>query len=68
MLQKAKEKYPDNQVKFFHMDAQNPQFDIVVASLILSVIPDPKKVMREMIRVSKPKGHIVIFDKFAPED
>lgn len=48
MLQKAKEKYPDNQVKFFHMDAQNLQFenqsfDTVVASLILSVVPNPQK-------------------------
>ncbi|MCI0768220.1 class I SAM-dependent methyltransferase [Bacillus sp. TL12] len=48
MLQKAKEKYPDNQVKFFHMDAQNLQFenqsfDTVVAGLILSVVLNPKK-------------------------
>ena len=51
------------------MDAQQLtfdsfSFDVVVASLILSVVPDAKQALKEMTRVVKPKGTILIFDKF----
>lgn len=74
MLKKAKEKYKHNDlIIFLEMDAQNLQFpeesfDIVVASLILSVVPDAERCMAEMIRVTKKNGEILIFDKFAPKD
>ena len=32
-------------------------FDVVVASLILSVVPDAKQALKEMTRVVKPKGN-----------
>ncbi|KFZ41670.1 SAM-dependent methyltransferase [Anoxybacillus flavithermus] len=68
MLKKAKERY--SSVEFKQMDAQhllfpNQSFDIVVASLILSVVPDPHQAMAEMVRVTKRRGRIVIFDKFS---
>jgi len=54
------------------MDAQNmvfedESFDYVVASLILSVVPDANKCFQEITRVLKHEGKIIIFDKFAPK-
>ncbi|KOP71001.1 class I SAM-dependent methyltransferase [Cytobacillus solani] len=73
MLDKAKEKFPHINITFLQMDAQNLTFpdetyDIVIASLLLSVVPNPQKCMEEMIRVVKPKGRIIIFDKFIPKN
>ncbi|OLS37860.1 class I SAM-dependent methyltransferase [Bacillus sp. MRMR6] len=70
MLERAKEKFPSSPISFQQMDAQNLQypdssFDYVMASLILSVVPDSEKVFAEMIRVLRPGGQIVIFDKFS---
>ena len=41
--------------------------DAVVLNLILSVVPDPARCMSEAIRVLRPGGRIVIFDKFLPD-
>jgi len=73
MLNIAKEKFRHPNINFLHMDAQNLKFsdetfDIVIASLLLSVVPDPHKSMEEIIRVTKTNGSIVIFDKFAPDN
>jgi phosphatidylethanolamine/phosphatidyl-N-methylethanolamine N-methyltransferase len=73
MLAKAKNKYRNEKIKFIQMDAQsltfpNHSFDVVVASLIISVVPSPEKVMSEIVRVTKKDGRIIIFDKFAPID
>lgn len=69
MLQKAKDKYKNPSITFHQMDAQqltfdSVSFDVVVASLILSVVPDAEQVLKEMTRVVKPKGTILVFDKF----
>ena len=40
-------------------------FDYIVASLILSMVPNENKCFEEMIRVLKKDGRILIFDKFA---
>ncbi len=42
-------------------------FDAAVLNLILSVVPDPAACLRETLRVLRPDGRIVIFDKFLPE-
>ncbi|MDQ0242658.1 phosphatidylethanolamine/phosphatidyl-N-methylethanolamine N-methyltransferase [Bacillus fengqiuensis] len=73
MLQKAEEKYENSSIHFLQMDAQmldfeSESFDFVVASLVLSVVPDPVKAMKEMVRVTKAEGKILIFDKFTPEN
>ncbi|MFK9094130.1 class I SAM-dependent methyltransferase [Bacillus salipaludis] len=69
MLKVAKEKYPDPTINFKEMDAQRMEFsdesyDFIVASLILSVVPDPEKTLNEIVRVLKKDGSFLIFDKF----
>lgn len=69
MLEKGRMKFKDSRIKFLEMDAQNMEFtnqsfDYVVASLILSVVPDAHKCFQEMTRVLKQNGKIIIFDKF----
>ncbi|MED4729752.1 class I SAM-dependent methyltransferase [Aneurinibacillus migulanus] len=74
MLQQAKKKYGDSQlITFMEMDAQHmnfsdESFDIVIANLVVSVVPDPMLCMKEIIRVTRKEGHILIFDKFGPDD
>jgi ubiquinone/menaquinone biosynthesis C-methylase UbiE len=43
-------------------------FDAVILHLIVAVIPDPVKCLREAARVLRPGGRAVIFDKFVPDD
>lgn len=71
MLDQANNKYDSPNFKFMEMDAQDlafssESFDMVIANLILSVVPDPNQCFQEMIRVTRAGGRIVIFDKFAP--
>jgi len=70
MLDRAKNKYDSPNVKFMEMDAQDltftpESFDMVIANLILSVVPDPNQCFQEMIRVTRTEGRIIIFNKFA---
>ncbi|MEX6701833.1 class I SAM-dependent methyltransferase [Peribacillus frigoritolerans] len=73
MLKKAMGKFDDASIKFLEMDAQqmeftNESFDYVVGSLVLSVVPDANECLREMIRVVKGEGKIILFDKFISKD
>lgn len=70
MLEKARKKFADSDIQFRKMDAQeldfsSESFDYVVASLILSVVPDSSRAFDEMARVCRTAGTILIFDKFA---
>lgn len=73
MLQKAQNKYDSLQITLIEMDAQDLKFpsnsyDLIIANLILSVVPDSQQCLREMIRVTCDGGRIVIFDKFTREN
>lgn len=69
MLNKAKDKFAKTSIKFLEMDAQqmnfmDEQFDIVVGSLILSVVPNANKCFDEMVRVLKKTGKLLFSISF----
>jgi phosphatidylethanolamine/phosphatidyl-N-methylethanolamine N-methyltransferase len=56
-------------VSLMEMDAsrlafEDNAFDYVVAAFVISVVPDPVRVISEMKRVAKPDGRIVIINHF----
>ena len=73
MLKKAMGKFDNASINFLEMDAQhmefaNESFDYIVGSLVVSVVPDANECLREMIRVVKGEGKIILFDKFISKD
>lgn len=50
-----------------NLSFEDNEFDYVVLNLILSVVPDGNKCLKEAYRVLKPNGKIAIFDKFASD-
>jgi len=55
--------------RLFQMDAadlrfSDGSFDIVYAPYLISVVPDPVKVLREMRRVCRPGGRLVVLNHF----
>jgi phosphatidylethanolamine/phosphatidyl-N-methylethanolamine N-methyltransferase len=49
------------------MSFPDDNFDVVVAAYVMSVVPEPDKVIREIERVCKPGGDVVIVNHFAAE-
>ena len=43
-------------------------FDTVVAMYVMTVVPDPEKVMRELSRVCRPGGEVMIVNHFSADD
>jgi phosphatidylethanolamine/phosphatidyl-N-methylethanolamine N-methyltransferase len=43
-------------------------FDRVIATYVISAVPDPVKTLLEMRRVCKPSGHLVILNHFKSEN
>lgn len=72
MLEKARERVARKGIKnvrLLEMDAANMtiadnSFDIVYAPYLISVVPDPVAVAREMRRVCRPGGKIIILNHF----
>lgn len=76
MLAKAQDKVDQHDLKHVRnlaqMDAReldflDLSFDVVTAMHIISVVPEPERVMAEITRVCKPGGLIVITNHFARE-
>jgi len=68
MLAKAQEK-AKTRTSLLIMNAENLSFaeaffDVVVMNLILSVVENPRLALGEAVRVLKPGGKIIVFDKF----
>ena len=72
MLDKARERVARkglSNVWLHEMDAANlsfadASFDIVYAPYVISVVPDPVRVVREMRRVCRPGGKLIILNHF----
>ena len=72
MLEKARERVSRQgltNVRLLDMDAArltfaDDAFDIVYAPYLVSVVPDPVQVVREMRRVCRPGGKIIILNHF----
>ena len=74
MLAKARRKVAErgltNVAALREMDARSldfpdASFDTVVAMYLVSVVPEPERVIREMARVCKPGGEVLIVNHFA---
>ena len=74
MLAKAKAKTRDQgldhvtdlrQMDARFLDFPDASFDTVAAMHVLSVVPEPERVMAEIARVCKPGGQVVITNHFA---
>jgi len=72
MLEKARQRIAHKGVQnvtLMEMDATNLKFpdghfDVVYAPYVISVVPDPVAVAREMMRVARPGGRVVILNHF----
>ncbi len=77
MLDKARERVAEtglrNVTGLHEMDASNltfpnAAFDTVVAMYVMTVVPEPERVMRELARVCKPGGEVLIVNHFSQDE
>jgi len=77
MLEKARERVAEERLTnvsaLLEMDASeldfdDAYFDTVVAMYVMTVVPDPEKVMRELSRVCRPGGDVIIVNHFSAEE
>lgn len=77
MLEKARERVSElrlaNVTGLHEMDAGEltfaaNQFDTVVAMYVMTVVPEPETVMKELARVCKPGGQVLLVNHFSTED
>jgi phosphatidylethanolamine/phosphatidyl-N-methylethanolamine N-methyltransferase len=76
MLDKARERVKNEQLVnvsgLYEMDAgslrfPDNSFDSVVAMYVITVVPDPRQVMLELSRVTKPGGEVMLVNHFSQE-
>lgn len=74
MLEKARERVDElglnNVSDILEMDASSldfpdAHFDTTVAMYVITVVPDPVKVMQELARVTKPGGQVILVNHFS---
>ena len=76
MLRKAKRRLSQHSVRnvdLLKMDAaslefEDNSFDCVYAPFVISVVPDPVKVVQEMHRVCRVGGHVIVLNHFLSEN
>lgn len=77
MLQRARERIREhgltNVEGLYEMDAgdiafPDASFDTVVAMYVLTVVPDPERVMAELERVCVPGGEVILVNHFSQEE
>lgn len=77
MLDKARARVAteglENVAGLHEMDAgdlgfEAQSFDTVVAMYVLTVVPEPERVMRELARVTKPGGEVLLVNHFSQEE
>ncbi|HKZ95882.1 MAG TPA: methyltransferase domain-containing protein [Hyphomicrobiaceae bacterium] len=74
MLEKARERVGseglDHVTGLHEMDAadlsfSDATFDTVAAMFVMTVVPEPERVMRELARVTKPGGEVILVNHFS---
>ena len=76
MLRKAEERIRrhnlDNarvmEMDVCNLDFEDNSFDVVAAMYVLTVVPDPEKAMRELARVCKPGGQVILVNHFSTDE
>ena len=74
MLERARERVTKERLRHVtaliemdaaHLDFPDQSFDLCVASYVLSVVPDPQRVMHQLARVTKPGGKVIVVNHFS---
>jgi phosphatidylethanolamine/phosphatidyl-N-methylethanolamine N-methyltransferase len=77
MLEKARARVAnealDNVAGLYEMDAghltfADASFETVVAMYVITVVPEPERVMRELARVCKPGGEVILVNHFSQDE
>lgn len=77
MLEKARTRVADEDLDHItglhemdagDMDFADDSFDTVVAMYVMTVVPEPEQVMRELCRVTKPGGEVLLVNHFSQPD
>src|SRR5262249_24045128 len=72
MLERATQKVEANrrghrsrrQMDAMHLDLPEEQFDYITMFHVITVVPDPWRLMRESLRVLRPKGEVLLINHF----
>jgi phosphatidylethanolamine/phosphatidyl-N-methylethanolamine N-methyltransferase len=75
MIDKAAERVKEHSltnVKLVKMDAgamefADSTFDLVIAAYVVTAVPDYRKLMEEMVRVSRPGGRLIMLNHFTQD-